>query len=176
MLISAASTLGAALLAFFGAQILERRRRASEQVSRDRERQVQFQLSLLGEIQALLDELSTLNAGNAGRLIDSSKDRTAKLAHMARVSATAERIKLRCAHFGQGFLYDSLDQVSNISMGLAGAEDFDAALSENARLYEAMDMAANELANKRRRLLGDALDGSLTDKPRSTVPDPAPGA
>jgi hypothetical protein len=117
-------------------------------------------VSLLSEIQGLLDQLSTVNAGNAARLIDSSEDRSAKLAHMAQVSSIAERLKLRSAHFARRPLYDSLDQLCNLSMTLAGTDNFDAAMSETARLFGAVDMAAKHIADERLRLLGDAPAGS----------------
>lgn len=98
-----------------------------------------------------------MNAGNAARLIDSSDDRSAKLAHMAQVSSIAERLKLRSAHFAQRPLYGSLDQLCNLSMTLAGTDSFDAAMSENARLFGAVDIAAKNLVDERLRLLGDAV-------------------
>lgn len=157
VLVSAVTALVAAFIAFFGAQAIERRRQTSERDNREQERQVQFGLSLLSEIQGLLDQLSTVNAGNAARLIDSSDDRSAKLAHMAQVSSIAERLKLRSAHFAQRPLYGSLDQLCNLSMTLAGTDSFDAAMSENARLFGAVDIAAKNLVDERLRLLGDTV-------------------
>jgi hypothetical protein len=174
VLVSAVATLVAAFIAFLGAQYLERRRQASEWANREQERQVQFGLSLLSEIQGLLDQLSTVNARNAERLIDSSEDRSAKLAHMARVGSIAEQLKLRSAHFAQRPLYDSLDQVCKVSMTLAGADNFDAAVSETAQLFLAVNTAASNLADERRALLGHP-DGSSTGIRQPTFPGLAPG-
>lgn len=150
--------MAAALLAFYGSQLFERRRTKGERAQRISDRQTEFELGLLSEIQALLDELSTLNSENAGRLVGSEDDRGAKLTHMARCSAINERLKLRSVHFGEGGLYNSLDQVATISIDLAGSEDFDRALAANAQLFVAFDMAAAELAGKRR----DVLEGQAS--------------
>lgn len=164
--ITAAATLLAAFLAFLGSQQIEHWRAKNDRDQKRVDRQEDFELGLLGEIQSILDELSSLNAENASRLIDSKDDRSAKLTHMARVSGMNERLKLRCAHFGMGPLYSSLDQVAKSSTELAGADDFDTALSANARLYLAFDTASAELAKKRREVLGTSAlttEGSAAD-------------
>lgn len=103
----------------------------------------------------------TLSSYQAG-IIDKTRGRAEKLECMAKLQTLGERLKIRAVGIHSQSIFQALDHHATLTMTVAGAENFDAALAANAGLARSVDALAHLLADRQDELLREPERGSST--------------